>query len=144
MRKVTPLLTACLLLLTAAAAFPALARAQGWYLLEPPGDPPRSKTGEFTWSLAVNEWRIVQGFDRASTCEEARVFDIQSWSREVKERRQTYYDRKSYPAGWEKNDPDWSDWLRRRMDDSERELARARLAQCISAVDPRLGPKSRK
>jgi hypothetical protein len=142
MRKVISLLTACLMVLT--AAVPAFAGAQGWYLLEPPGNPPRSKAGEFTWSVALHEWRVVQSFDRASSCEEARAFDIQSWDREAKERRQQYYDRKSYPAGWEKYDRPWPDFLRSLLDDSERELARARVAQCISTADPRLAPKSRK
>jgi hypothetical protein len=137
-------MTGCLMVLGAAATFPALARAQGWYLLAPAGDPPRSKAGEFTWSFALHEWSVIQSFDRASSCEEARAFDVQSWTREVKERRQAYYDRTSYPAGWEKSDPDWPVWLRHRVDDSERELARARLAQCISNVDPRLAPKSRR
>ena len=144
MQKVTSLLIAWLMVLSAAAAFPALARAQGWYLLEPPGDPPRSKAGEFAWSVVLHEWRMVQSFDRASSCEEARAFDIQSWDREAKERRQTYHDRKSYPAGWEKYDPGWPDFLRWLLDNSERELARARLAQCISTVDPRIAQKSRK
>jgi hypothetical protein len=143
MRKMVSLLIG-IIILGNTGIFPALARAEGWYLLAPTGDPPRSKTGEFIWSIAIHEWGVVQSFDRANSCEEARAFNTESWTREVKERRQAYYDRKSYPAGWEKNDPDWPVWLRRRVDDSERELARARLAQCISNVDPRLAPKSRK
>ena len=110
----------------------------------PPGDPPRSKSGEFTWSVALHEWRVVQSFDRASSCEEAPAFDIQSWEGAARERRQTYHDRKSYPVGWGKYDPSWPEFLRGLLDNSERELARARMAQCISTVDPRLAPKSPK
>ena len=144
MRKVTLLLTPWLLVLCAAATLPPVASAQGWYLLEPRGDPPRSRTGEFTWSVALHEWRMVQSFDRAINCEEMRAINIQTWDRAAKETRQQYYDRKSYPAGWEKYDPGWPDFLRSSLDNLERELARARMAQCITAVDPRLSPKSLK
>ena len=144
MRKVTLLLTPLLLALSGTATLPPVSGAQGWYLLEPRGDPPRSKTGEFTWSVVLHEWRMVQSFDRATNCEEMRAINIQSWDQEAKERRQQYYDRKSFPAGWGKYDPGWPDFLRSRLDDSERELARARMAQCITAIDPRLSPKSLK
>jgi hypothetical protein len=133
-------------LLTAAfmaglVAAPAAACAQGWYLMVPPGDPPRAKLGEFTWSVPLHEWRQAQGFDRANDCEASRALHIQIWDRQAQEAWQKYSSVRFSDEYLKAYGPDSLEILRRHSEGQDRELARSRMAQCISAVDPRLAPK---
>ncbi len=120
------------IMLLLVVAVPVAANAQGWYLMAPASDTPRrAATGTFTWSEPLHDWRISQSFDRAEDCEQARALNAQTWERQLRQTIREYSDNKL----------DTNTYIKE-TDAQQLETARARTAQCISAADPRLAPRS--